>query len=142
MPIPTSYTEQTLADFMQAELGAVATVLEYTNQSYAEKINDTLLTYGASDISEISGAANIMKLRTIARMFAWKKAVGDMSTRYGFSADGGSYQRQQMFEQAKQMLQSLESEMMTYDPSYAVKMQKSKYKNDPYAYTAEDERTP
>ncbi|HLA87370.1 MAG TPA: hypothetical protein VJL10_05085 [Anaerolineales bacterium] len=142
MSIPTSYTESTLATFMHAALGDVAVVLGYANPAtYAETINDTLLAYGTDDISTISGQAGILKLRTLAKVFAWQKAVGDLSTRFHFSADGGNYDRQQMFENAKKTLDSLEIAAMAYDPAYSVVITKSRYKNDPYTYVPLDERT-
>lgn len=140
MPVPTSYTEETLAAFMHAKLGDVAGALGYAAAtSYAEEVSDVLLTYDTDDISTISGMGNIKKLRTLAEMYAWRKAVGDLSAKYKFSADGGSYERQQMFENAQRKLATLEAEAMAYDPAYAVQVTKGRSKHDPYQYTPEDE---
>lgn len=70
MPAPTSYTEDTLADFMQAVLKSVATDLTWTDTAdYQEAINETLLAYGAADIAD---ASNITKLRLLARREVWR----------------------------------------------------------------------
>ncbi|HAR45314.1 MAG TPA: hypothetical protein DCS05_03835 [Nitrospiraceae bacterium] len=141
MAAPTSYTEETLATFMHTKLGKIASALGYAAaSSYSEEVSDTLLAYGTDDISTISGPANIIKLRTLAEMYAWRKAVGDLSTKYKFSADGGTYDRQQMFENAQKALATLELTVtITYDTAYAVQTTKGRSKHDPYAYIPEDE---
>jgi len=141
MPVPTSYTETTLADFMHDALGNVAGALGYSSPtSYSEAVNDTLLAYGTDDISTISGQANIIKLRALSKVFAWRKAVGDLSSRYKFSADGGSYERQQMFENAKATLAMLEEAALVYDTNYAVITRKVDHIHDPYQVRNLDER--
>jgi hypothetical protein len=143
MPAPTAYTEKSLAEFMHSELGRVATVLGYSVGSndagdYAEAVNETLLVYGANTITD---ATSIQKLRALARLEAWKKAVGDLTTFFKFSADGGSFERQQMFDQAKAKMESANVAAMAYDSAYSAVVTRVTPVNDPYRYIPEDERT-
>jgi hypothetical protein len=143
MAAPTSYTEKSLAEFMHAELGRVANVLTYNVGAsdpgdYAEAVNESLLIYGAETID---AAADIAKLRAIAREQAWKKAVGDLTTFFKFSADGGSYERQQMFEQAKAKMESASLAAMVYSAEYSVRITRSTPVNDPYRYMDLDDQT-
>jgi hypothetical protein len=143
MPAPTSYTEKSLAEFMHAELGRVATVLGYSvgasdAGAYAETVNETLLVYGATTIAD---ASEIKKLRALARLEAWKKAVGDLTTMYKFSADGGSFERQQMFDQAKAKMESAGMVAMAFDSAYSVVVTRVTPVNDPYRYIDFDDQT-
>src|SRR5688500_72219 len=98
MAVPASYTEKTLAEFMHVSLGKTAKALAINfgpNDAgdYAEAVNDALLAYGTNDIGTISGFANIMKLRALARVYAWQHVVNNFATLFDFSADGGQYSR-------------------------------------------------
>ena len=111
MPIPTSYTEKTLAEFMHVTLGKTAKALDLHFDpngpgDYAEAVNDTLLAYGTDDISTITGLAAIKKLRILATASAWQYVVNNFAALYDFSADGGTYDRSQMFDNAQKMLET------------------------------------
>lgn len=138
MAIPTSYTESTLADYMLAVLGVVGQTLEYTNASFGEAVNDALVAYG---VNEISQATDIKKLRALAKVAAWKKACDDLVGFYKFSADGGTYDRNQMREMAEKALTLAQADAAAYDPSYVVGIVRAAPVNDPYRYTPEDEQT-
>lgn len=111
MTIPTSYTEKTLAEYMHVSLGKTAKVLDLHFDpngpgDYAEAVNDTLLAYGAEEINTITGLEAIKKLRILAVASAWQYVVNNFVALYDFSADGGSYKRNQLFESAKKMLEA------------------------------------
>ncbi|MCB0106903.1 MAG: hypothetical protein KDE53_13370 [Caldilineaceae bacterium] len=107
MAIPTSYTESELRTYMLGVVSAVANALGWTATDFAEAVNDALSTYGVSDITE---ATNIAKLRSIAKVEAWRAIAGATVADFQFSADGGSYSRQQMHQQAVAALQRAEAE--------------------------------
>ena len=145
MAVPASYTEKALAEYMASLLGAVVTVLGLTVGAsdagdYEEAVNDTLLAYGTDDISSVSGRTNIQKLRVIAKAQAWQLAVNNFAAYTKFSADGGSYDRNQLFEQAKQNLADAEVAAMAYDANYAVRRRSVDAMHDPYQVRTDDER--
>jgi len=144
MAIPASYTEKTLAEFMHTTLGKTAKALAINfgpNDAgdYAEAVNDALLAYGTEDIATISGVANIMKLRALARVYAWQHVVNNFATLYDFSADGGQYSRSQMFKQAKESLELAQTQSLAYDPTYQVNVVAIDHTQDPYRYRPEEE---
>lgn len=147
MTIPSSYTEKSLAEYMHSAgvLGHVATVLGLAvgvsdAGSYAEAVNETLLVYGEDDITDITGSDNLRKLRGLARVQAWKMVVGNFAALYKFSADGGTYDRNQLFEQARKALEIAEADAIQWLPEYAVLTGKLDPIHDPYRYLPDDER--
>lgn len=143
MSAPTVYTEKTLGDFMHQELGKVAGVLGYAvgvadAGSYAEAVNESLLSYG---VATIDLATDTRKLRALARVEAWKKACDDLAGMYRFSADGASYNREQMFKQAESKLALCLFMSLSYDSNYQITVTKTRPVQDPYRYVPEDERT-
>jgi hypothetical protein len=104
MPAPTSYTEQSLAEFMRRELRATATELGWTDASgdnYIDATEETLLAYGATDIAE---ATDILKLRGLARVSIWEQAVKETVPAISHSADGASFSDDQLYQHCLQQL--------------------------------------
>jgi hypothetical protein len=144
MAIPTSYTEKQLGQFMQTALGKVAKALALNagpNDAgdFAEAVIDALLAYGTDDISTVTGIASITKIRALARVAAWQYVVTNFTALYDFSADGGSYNRSQLFKQAKESLQLAEQAALPYTTAYAVQIIGVDHSQDPYVYRPEDE---
>src|SRR5512138_337717 len=114
MPIPASYTEKTLAEYMHAMLGKTAKALDLhfgPNDAgdYVEAVNDALLAYGTEDIGAISGIRNIKKLRSLALVCAWQYVMNNFTALYDFSADGAKYDRSQMVANARKSLELAEA---------------------------------
>mgnify|MGYP001293366896 CR=1 FL=1 len=107
MALPTTYTEFALASYMLATLGEVASVLGMDELTASEAVNDALLAYGVGDIAQ---ATDIPRLRSAARVAAWRMALARASGLYQFSADGASYQRQQIVEHIRAMLEREEAD--------------------------------
>jgi hypothetical protein len=144
MAVPSTYTEKTLAEYMQAMLGKVAKALELTAVpggagDFQEAVNDALLAYGTNDISTISGMDNLLKLRALALKAAWQYVVNNFAALYDFSADGGTYSRSQLFSQAKQALEQAERQALMYDPAYQASVVRLDHMHDPYKYRPEEE---
>lgn len=131
MPIPPSYTETTLADYMVTCLGKVASVLGLVSASFAESVNDVLIQYG---VSNISAATQIDKLRALAKVAAWKKAVEEVSVSYDFEADNASYNRSQMQEMCKESLLSAERDAGDFLPALRIGIDSFTFIQDPYSY--------
>lgn len=147
MPIPTSYSEKTLAEYMHAMLGKTARALDLHFDpngpgDYTEAVNDTLLAYGTDDITTISGTSAIVKLRALAKAFAWQYAVNNFAALYDFSADGGNYRRNQMFEAAKKMYESASAEVNAQygSDSNKIRVRKVDHIHDPYTVRDRTER--
>ena len=97
MALPSSYTESALRDYMLASVGTVGSMLSLTASSFTEAVNDALVAYGVTDIAL---ATNIAKLRGIAKVEAWRLIVTTTVGEYNFSADGGTYSREQLHKHA------------------------------------------
>lgn len=143
MSAPTSYTEATLATYMHSVLGDVATTMGWSagTASYGEAVNETLLAYGVDSISSISGRDGIAKLRALARVEAWRQVISNTAGGYDFSADGASYSRSQMHEQALASMRVAEADAMQYGGyGYEAIFQNLEHVQDPYAYIEDDDR--
>jgi hypothetical protein len=129
--VPTSYTESQLKAFMITALGRIATVIDWDadTDQVAEAVNDTLLAYGVDDIAD---ATDIVKLRALSRYSVLQAAHAWLATDFRFSADGGSYDRQQVFDHVGSLLDTAHSEAFAYLPRYTVKASTVGYPADPY----------
>lgn len=107
MAIPTSYTESTLRDYMLTVTENVASALGWTATKFTEAVNDALVAYGVSDITS---ATDIAKLRTLAKVEAWKAVVDGTAADIEFTADGATFKRQQMHQQAVAALERAQAE--------------------------------
>lgn len=103
MPIPSSYTEDSLALYMRdGVLKTIAGVLGLTGTAdFAEAVTSAQLGYG---VSAIADATDIAKLRAWAAVAAWELAQTVAASDYRYSADGASFDRQQVFEHITTML--------------------------------------
>lgn len=99
MPVPTSYTETGLADYMKSVLAETAEAINWitTPGSYQEAVNETLIAYGVDDIAE---ATDIKKLRVIARREVWRAVADATVGNYRFGSDREIYHREQVHRQA------------------------------------------
>lgn len=143
MSAPNSYTEATLAAYMHSILGDTATALGWASgtASYGEAVNETLLAYGVGDISSVSGRDSISKLRALARVEAWRQVAAYTAGGYDFTADGASYQRSQMHQQAQDAMKAAEADAMRYGGyGYEAIFQNLEHVQDPYAYIEDDDR--
>lgn len=142
MPIPETYTEEELAEYMHETLRAVAGVLGWSvaGGSYTEPVNETLVAYGQPDISQITGLEAIRKLRTLARVEAWRAVVSETVADYDYQADGGNFHRSQAHAHAKAMLYQAEQDALAFSPVYRVIVNRVDHKHDPYQYREDEDR--
>lgn len=146
MPIPTSYSESELADYMITALSNVAAVLNWTNATdeIGEAIIAALLAYfgTAGDNSVIANATDVLKLRVLARREAWRAALAALTTKYTFSTDGQSFQRSDMMKFAQTQLERAENEAAAFDTSAELEIRVSSltYPADPYIYLPDSAR--
>lgn len=136
MPVPSSYTEDTLKAFCHTLLTETATGLGWSvdGGSYDSVVEDVLIEYGVPNIAE---ASDLRKIRALARVCTWKKVLAATSLDYTFSADGGSFQRGQMFDHAKTQFELASVEAASYLGVGSVTMYQFRddHTNDPYLDT-------
>jgi hypothetical protein len=142
MSVPAIYTESTLAQYMEGTLGSTSGVLSMAaaDGDFDEAVNSALLTYGQTDISQITGSDNIAKLRTLARLEAWRVALASAAGDFDFEADGGRYSRGQIHTRIVDNLARAEIDALVYLPGYQVGAQAITWTQDPYQWREDDER--
>jgi len=147
MAIPSSYTEKTLAEYMHVSLGKTAKALDLHFDpngpgDYVEAVNDTLLDYGTDDITTITGLDAIKKLRMLAVASAWQFVVNNFVALYDFSADGGRYNRNQLFTNAQKMLETAAGVVAANygTGSNTIRIRKVDHIHDPYTVRDRTER--
>lgn len=139
MPVPASYTEETLAAFLHASIGGTAEALGWSvvAGSYDLPVTRALMDYGESDISAITGLANLAKLQALALVRVWESVVMSTAADFDFKVDGGQYNRSQIHNQAKQALATAKAAAMPYDPAWSVQVGAISYPDDPYKHREE-----
>jgi hypothetical protein len=144
VPVATTYTEASLAQFLDLELGPVADVLGWTAtgaavESYAHPVNRALRALGVATISE---ATDLEALEKVAIREAWRVAVNHLAAKIDFSLDQQSFKRSQLFNQAKQALLAAEDAAAEFDTSAAgtVTFTPIRDVHDPYVYVEDEDR--
>jgi hypothetical protein len=117
--IPSNYTEDMLKSYMVGRVKSIADLLGMTIEDFAESVNDVLVAYGVNDISE---ATDITKLRALAHYQAWVLIAEIATGEYQFSADGGSFNRKQIYDNAVATLERLRITYAPYLPSVEEEM--------------------
>lgn len=139
MAIPTTYSPKTFSQYCDRVLGHTAALVDWrpgqddtSAGSYEEVLNETLFSMGISDVANID-SNNVYKFRVLARVQLWKHLAAAVAGDYSFSADGGSFSRDQVLGMAEKMLAIAQSDAAQFDPAYAVILDNVEYGNDPYA---------
>lgn len=112
----TCMTEATLKQFMLDDLEGVGPAADWTINKLTEPYNDTLLAYGVTDVGQ---ATDIIKLRTLARVFVWRKLSKATTGNYDFKADDGDYKRSKAHEFIAEQLLKVERDALPYLPEWA-----------------------
>lgn len=106
-----AFTLETFAQFLERSLSSTAAVLDWSadNDDFDDIVTDTLLHLDIDDIETVTDNATIRKLRAVGQMYVWKMAMAAFAGDYTFSADGGQFSRNQLFQHAETMFQRAES---------------------------------
>ena len=132
MPVPTSYTEETLSQFMFDILGATGVALSLDPEvNFAEAVIQTLVDYG---ISEIDAATDIFKIRAIARVHAWEVALATVASDYNFADGGARFDRGQMHDHIIKMRDAALFAAIPYLSDYQVRAEGISHTQDPYVF--------
>jgi len=139
MAAPASYTETTFKTYLHGRLGSLADAFQWTvaGGNYDEAVNDALLAYGESDITQITTAMNINLLRAYGRYFLWK-SVAEATVNeidYTHADSGATYKHSQIHKQAKEMMQTAAAEIAALGgdvSGYQVEAYSIEYTDDMY----------
>lgn len=103
MPIPSIATEDDVAQYMHGVLRDVAGFLDYTAPgSYGPAIVETLLAYGVESIAGVpTSLVERSRFLRLARREVWRMALADATTLYDAATDGQSFDRSNVYEQAR-----------------------------------------
>lgn len=71
-------------------------------------------------------------LHAVAKYVSLENALNDLSISFKFSADGGSYDRQQVFDMVEKRFNDAEVEASKYLPSRVMTVSTIDFQNDPY----------
>jgi hypothetical protein len=130
MAVPTSYTEESIKEFMLRTLEGVGPSSAWNTNDFEEQLVDLLLLYEVDDIAE---ATAITKLRALARVVAWQKVVAATAGDFDFSADEAEYNRRVVFEHARMMLEEAERAAAEWLPKNWATQGTVTWEDDPYA---------
>jgi hypothetical protein len=137
MPALDPYTDSTFKEYLHRALGHTATGLHWSvaGGHYDELLLDTKLALDVNDLASLTSNADLKKLRVVGRVQLWRAVLAATAGDYAFSADGGSYSREQVHAHAQAMLAQAESEAMAVGAleGYVVSNGKASYPGDPYA---------
>lgn len=135
MPIPTSYTEDSLGAYMHRSLGEMAVLLQLTADAagFSDQIADVLIACGVDNIASVT---DIAKLRAVAKREAWKLAMERTAIAYNIAMDDQRLEREKLHDHAVAMYNSASVQAARYvtdDSSYSVTIYNIRDPYDPYA---------
>ncbi len=150
MPVVTQYSESIFSDYMFSVLGEVGSMLNWTPGSPAvqEALNDALLDYGETTITNIVGTSGLKgtnalrRLRALGRRAIWRAVVQATAGKYAFSDESASFHREQINEMAREALKIAELDCLAWDPNYAVGVVSVTRPADPYIVIQDAQRLP
>ncbi len=146
MPVPTSYTEAAFADYLASVLGDLAGALGWDAGStqVIEAVNDALLE---SDTSNIASVTDIRGLRALGRRAIWRAVVQATAGNYSFATYEQRFDRQQVNEQAREMLKIAEGDCQALglavdDLVFGARVFRVQRPHDPYIVLPDEQRVP
>ena len=117
----TLTTRAEVAGYMYNQLGRVAQYLDYPVPTssdegvFEEEVNQVLLECDASTPDEI---ADPLAVRSLAALYAWRRACADLITQYTFAIDGAHYDRSGVYDRAARCLARAETAALPYLGQY------------------------
>lgn len=119
MPLPAVYTENALADLMEAELGQVGIDLGLPDsEALPEAVNEVIGLLGHG-LDQETTTAGLMKVRAFARWQAWLCAEAAATNQYDVKAGSAAVTRSQMFEHIEKRLARAEAAALVYPEAQA-----------------------
>lgn len=114
--LPTTVTEQQLADYAWRQTRAYADVLGWTvsGADYAEPVALALYLAGVDDLADVTSREQVAQIRALVLVTSLEAIVRALGTRYDVSADGSSFTRSQMRAAAERDLAMARETAATY----------------------------
>ena len=127
MTLPITYTDHSLAVYMQALLGPIADIAgivvgESDPGDFSTHIDQIKLELDAAELSVIT---DLKSLRAFGSYFAWMLAVERLSPLYSLKFEGTALERQQIYEHARQRFALAEYRLLRHDSAYTVDRQRA-----------------
>ena len=115
MPIPTSYTENTLIAYMRdGVLRMTGRQLGLTNDSdYTDAVTEVTI---AMQVDAIADATDMLRTRALARREAWRTAMQQAAGEHHAEADGKAHDRQQIYQHCLTMFNQASQEVIALGP--------------------------
>jgi len=127
MTLPMTYTDHSLAVYMQALLGPIADIAgivvgESDPGDFTAHIDQIKLELGTADLS---GVTDLKSVRAFGSYFAWILAVERLAPLYSLKFEGTALERQQIYEHARQRFALAEYRLLRHDSAYSVDRQRA-----------------
>lgn len=108
----------TLATYISDNFPTIKTQLGWNDSTQIVTIVDKALElYG---VATEALATDSVKLHALADVAVWRQALADISLDYAFSADGGSFHREQAVDAIRKNLDMAEGNAIAYMAAYQI----------------------
>lgn len=126
MSLPLTYTDHSLAVYMQALLGPIAdiagiTVGEADPGDFEAHIDQIKLELGVNDLAQES---DLKRARVYAAYFSWMLAVERLSPLYDLKFEGAGMDRNQIYTHARERFALAEYRLLRYDAGYTIRRER------------------
>lgn len=119
-----------LKTYLLDSMGKIKDYLGWTVDNLLPIENDLAIIYGLTD-------ADQPKLALIGKVLLWKQVMIEVSADYKFSSDGGSYDRNQVYEMAKQNYELALQDALVYMSNYQIQVGEVTTEQNPYRLTSD-----
>lgn len=118
-----------LQEFIESSLGSLKDYVGWTDADTEFVVLISLENYG---VATEALATDAKKIHSIAKTLAFEKVLSELALNYNFSSDGGTFNRNQVYESVKKMYDSAVTDSMMYMPVYNIRMGEFTTEQDPY----------
>jgi hypothetical protein len=118
-----------LSTFITDTLGSFYDYLDWDSDNTDFVIQETLEQYGVDTEAE---ATDEVKLHALARVEIWKRVLVEVGHNYNFSADGGTYNRSQVFDMVTKNYELALKKALPYQSEYGIDTGELTTEQDPY----------
>lgn len=121
----------TLSTYAQDFLGNLYSYLDYSGSTLSFIVDETLEAMDLTSETEIT-ASNTKAAHAILRVKALEQCLNDLSIDFKISADGSSYDRQQVFDMVQKRLETAYADAESYLPETKIVVGEVDYTENPY----------
>ncbi len=142
MPVPTTYTDATLAVYAQGEVRDLAEMLGWSLAAgdFEEAVTDALLACGLSAASGAASSNDIRRLRAEVVLAALRRIRRGVASRYDFTSGDQSFSRSQAAEMVDGALAEAERTLLEVGGD-GMLVGRIRIHDDEYEYRPDEFRT-